>query len=227
MNKKIDFKTINEIIGCNDSFKMPQILMEKLFYRNERERIFREFLQIEHNLDYDWFHIYFQEEYAERKTMKQDFTPDSIGLLLSKIINDEALDGSGATLDVAGGTGGLTIQKWVQDKYATKFFDYKPSNYFYQVEELSDRALPFLLFNLAIRGMNAVVIHGDALHREVHQIYLLENEFDRYTSFSTISIFKHTKQVEKEFNVQKWLSEEIDYVESNPLYFMKGAMLNG
>ena len=227
MNKKIDFKTINEIVGCNDSFKMPQILMEKLFYRNERERIFREFLQIEHNLDYDWFHIYFQEEFAERKTKKQDFTPDSIGLLLSKIINDESTRGSGANLDVAGGTGGLTIQKWVQDKYATNFFDYKPSNYFYQVEELSDRALPFLLFNLAIRGMNAVVIHGDALHREVHQIYLLENELDSYTSFSTISIFKHTKQVEKEFNVKKWLSEEIDYVESKPLYFMKGATLNG
>lgn len=209
----LDFKTINEIVGVDDSFKMPAVLMKKLFDKEKREAMFKEFLEYETNMDFDWFHIYFQEEYAERKTKKQDFTPESLTTLLSALTQNEKT-GSGASLDVASGTGGLTIKKWHEDRIRCQISAYKPSNYYYQCEELSDRAMPFLLFNLLIRGMNAVVIHGDALSREVKQIYFVQNETDDIRSFSSLNVMPHTKIVADHFNVSEWKESAKDYIEN-------------
>ncbi|WP_430605755.1 hypothetical protein [Enterococcus sp. DIV0180] len=60
----LDFKKINKIVGVDDSFKMPAILMKKLFDKEKREEMFKEFLEHETNMSFDWFHIYFQEEYG-------------------------------------------------------------------------------------------------------------------------------------------------------------------
>lgn len=208
----LNFKTINEIVGVDDSFKMPAILMEKLFDKEKREEMFKEFLEYETNMSFDWFHIYFQEEYAERKAKKQDFTPESITKLLSALTQNETT--SSTSLDVAAGTGGLTIKKWYEDRLQCPIFAYKPSNYFYQCEELSDRALPFLLFNLLIRGMNAVVVHGDVLSREVKQIYFIQNETDDFMGFSSLNVMPHTKTVEQFFNVLEWKESAKDYIEN-------------
>lgn len=209
----LDFKTINEIVDVDDSFKMPTVLMKKLFDKEKREEMFKEFLEYETNMSFDWFHIYFQEEYAERKAKKQDFTPESITKLLSALTQNE--NTSSTSLDVAAGTGGLTIKKWYEDRLQCPIFAYKPSDYFYQCEELSDRALPFLLFNLLIRGMNAVVVHGDVLSREVKQIYFIQNDLDDYMTFSSLNIMPHSKIVEKEFDVKKWIEEPIEHIESS------------
>lgn len=58
--------------------------------------------------------------------------------------------------------------------------------FLYQVEELSDRALPFLLFNLALRGMNASVVHGDVLSRRAKGAFFVQNERDNHLGFSAI-----------------------------------------
>lgn len=208
----LDFKTINEIVDVDDSFKMPTILMKRLFDKEKREAMFKEFLEHETNMSFDWFHIYFQEEYAERKAKKQDFTPESITKLLSALTQNETT--SSTSLDVAAGTGGLTIKKWYEDRLRCPFSAYKPSNYYYQCEELSDRALPFLLFNLLIRGMNAVVIHGDVLSREVKQIYFIQNETDDFMKFSSLNVMPHTKTVEQFFNILEWKEPAKDYIEN-------------
>ncbi|MDT2794280.1 N-6 DNA methylase [Enterococcus thailandicus] len=210
----LDFKIINKIVDVDDSFKMPSVLMEKLFDKEKREEMFKEFLKYETDLSFDWFHIYFQEEYAERKTKKQDFTPESLTTLLSALTQTKKT-GFGTSLDVAAGTGGLTIKKWHEDRTRCPISAYKPSNYYYQCEELSDRALPFLLFNLLIRGMNAVVVHGDVLSREVKQIYFIQNDLDDYMTFSSLNIMPHSKIVEKEFDVKKWIEEPIEHIESS------------
>lgn len=210
----LDFKTINGIVGVDDSFKMPTILMEKLFDKEKREEMFKEFLEYETNMSFDWFHIYFQEEYAERKTKKQDFTPESLTTLLSALTQTKKT-GYGTSLDVAAGTGGLTIKKWHEDRTRCPIFAYKPSDYFYRCEELSDRALPFLLFNLSIRGMNAAVVHGDVLSREVKQIYFIQNDLDDYMTFSSLNIMPHNKNVGKEFDVNKWIEDPIEHIESS------------
>ena len=78
---------------------------------------------------------------------------------------------------------------------------------------MSDNALPFLLFNLMMRGMNATVVHGDSITRKVKQVYLIANENNDFMDFSTLNIFPHSKDVEKTFNVGEWLEEEKTRIE--------------
>lgn len=173
---------INELLQINESYKAPAKLMRILFDRELREGLFTRFLEEEHNLKYDWFHTYFQEEHAQRRVHKQDFTPDSVSTLLSKLTG--VGNPIGTRIDVAAGSGGITIQKWQEDRMQISPFLYKPSMFFYRCEELSDRAVPFLLFNLLIRGMNAVVAHGDSLTREFKQVYFVHNSADDMMAYS-------------------------------------------
>src|SRR5699024_5561637 len=87
----------------------------------------------------------------------QDFTPDGIIKVASGL-----LGATESNADICAGTGGLTIKRFAENPKA-KFY----------CKEFSDRAIPFLLFNLAIRNVNAIVWHGDSLSREVKQIYKL------------------------------------------------------
>lgn len=203
-------KIINDLLGIDDSYKAPDAMMRILFDQEKREQLFQSFLQYEINLDYEWFHMYFQDEHADRKVKKQDFTPNSISTLLSKLVGP----GDGMNLDVAAGTGGLTIQKWHLDQMKTNPINYKPSDYFYQCEELSDRAVPFLLFNLMIRGMNATVVHGDSLKREVKQVYFIQNDKDDFLQFSSLNVMPRNEMVTKEFSVTQWIDEPINHIES-------------
>lgn len=207
----MDTKTINKLLGITESYKAPETLMNLLMGDvQQREKVFKNFLEVEWRVDHDWFHEYFQDEHADRRMKKQDFTPNSIGKLLSKLLDP----GIGSILDVAAGTGGLTIQRWDLDRKATSPMNYQPSNYFYQCEELSDRSIPFLLFNLMIRGMNATVVHGDSIGREIKQIYFVQNEENDFMKFSSLNVMPHSEDVTKMFSVRKWLEEPIDYIES-------------
>ena len=60
-------------------------------------------------------------------------------------------------------------------------------------EEFSDRAIPFLLFNLAIRNVNAIVCHGDSLTREFKAIYKLSksSEFSEIEQIDELPIIKN------------------------------------
>ncbi|HFH9559598.1 TPA: SAM-dependent DNA methyltransferase, partial [Streptococcus pyogenes] len=93
-------------------------------------------------------------------------------------------------------------------------FTYRPSKYWYHVEELSDKAVPFLLFNMSIRGINGVVVHGDSLTRQVKNIYFLQNTKDDMLSFSDINVMPRTQDIEREFNVKEWIGDAIVHVES-------------
>lgn len=209
----ISTETINKILGITETYKASDTLLKLMMDKEERERIFRLFLEEEWDVSYDWFHTYFQEEQADRKVKKQDFTPQSIAKLLTALTGSN-VNGGGMRLDVASGTGGLIIDRWHQDRMSHSPFEYKPSMYFYQCEELSDRALPFLLFNLSIRGMNATVVHGDTLTREINQVYFIQNDNDDYLQFSSINIMPQNAIVEREFDVREWLQEEVNHIES-------------
>lgn len=191
---------INKLLGVDDSWKAPEVLMKALMERDQREELFKKFLEKEHDLSFDWFRNYFESEAAERKNKKQDFTPDSVTKLLTKIIGDGK-----TTIDSAAGTGGITISKWWNDCTKALPWDYLPSNYLYWTEELSDRAIPFLLFNLAIRGMNAVVVHIDLLSREgCKGVYFVQNTADNFLGFSSINVIPQTQEVNQFFNVNSW-----------------------
>lgn len=165
----LDNGSINSLLEVDESYKASDVLMRSLMNEVERVQLFNSFLSAESDLSYDWFTDYFQEEHSDRKKNKQDFTPAMLVELCSRLLGKSDL-----CADICAGTGGLTIRRWVDN----------PNSSFY-CEEYSDRALPFLLFNLAIRNMNAIVWHGDALERGQKGAYKL-TQGEKFSSIEKI-----------------------------------------
>lgn len=155
----IDIQKINELIGVDESFKASDRLY-KLLMSDGKDELFKSFLAIESDLTYDWFTDYYQEEHSDRKKNKQDFTPDGVVELVNQLLGS-----SKVIADICAGTGGLTIKRWSTNRDSS-----------FYCEEFSDRAMPFLLFNLAIRNINAYIFHGDSLSRKVKHLYKLSKQ---------------------------------------------------
>lgn len=130
-----------------------------------REEIFDRFLQEEADLSYDWFTDYYQEEHGDRNKLKQDFTPDCICEVVTGM--NEC---SESIADICAGTGGLTIKTWMKNK-----------NSFFHCEEFAERAIPILLFNLAIRNVTGEIVQCDVLTNEICAVYSLQKGA-RYSS---------------------------------------------
>ena len=198
-------KKINELIGVNDSWKAPEKLLSTILDKNKRIQLFKAFLKNETDVSFDWFHMYFQDEAADRKKKKQDFTPQSISKLMNKLADN---DDSDMYFEPAAGTGGIVIDHYYQKRLKQAPWDYIPSEHYHILEELSDRAIPFLLFNLAIRGMNATVIQIDSLSREKCKgVFFVQNVKNDALSFSDINIMPYSEEVKKEFNIKSWSDE--------------------
>jgi type I restriction-modification system DNA methylase subunit len=186
-------------LGITESYKAPETILKILYDRERREKVFSEFLKLyKHDVSYDWFHEYFEDEHADRKKKKQDFTPDSVSNVIARLTGGK----KGMVYEVAAGTGGMTIRKWWSECLQETPFRYIPSEHFYMCEELSDRAIPFLLFNLMIRGMNAAVAHCNTLSRKCKGIFFIDNKKDDLLSFSNLNLMPYSKQVEDYFNVK-------------------------
>lgn len=146
--------------------------MEILLDDDQREALFLAFIAEESDLSYDWFTDYFQQEHGDRDKFKQDFTPRAVCDLVNGLTGK-----ADRVADICAGTGGLTIKKWLENGPGA----------FYYCEEFSSRAIPILLFNLAIRGMRAEVVHCDALSRETFGVYHLQpaGRFSRIQAIET------------------------------------------
>lgn len=225
---QFDVETVNSILEIDDAYKAPDKIMELISDKESREMLFKKFLNVSSDLSFDWFHQYFEDEQAQRKKMKQDFTPDSVARLLSRVVNADISkannDGTHTYFEPTAGTGGILISRWDFDRRndALNFkgkngghqlskwasvLTYDPRRYWYQAEEMSDRAVPFLLFNMSIRGMNGVVIQCDALTRQTKDIWFIRNDTPDYERFSEIIKLPHTELWAKEFNVSEWVTE--------------------
>lgn len=127
---------------------------------------------------------------------------------------DEFLNSKYAGYDATAGTGALLINKWNDDRIQETPWSYAPHRYLYRADELSDNALPYLIHNMAIRGMNCIIVHGDVLTGEAKQVYFIQNSQDDYMKFSDVNVMLHSEDCMKEFGITKWLEDEIDYKES-------------
>lgn len=207
-----DLKTVNGLLGIDDSYKAPAKLLEIMLDPVRKDKLFKSFLEISQDLSFDWFHQYFEEEQAERKSKKQDFTPNSIASLLTELVNH----GSGQYYEPTAGTGGILIKKWwydihhdpvsgIKDNWLS-VITYDPRKYWYQAEELSDRAIPFLLFNMGIRGMNGVVVQCDVLNRDAKDVYFIRNDTRNHLAFSEIIRCPHSEEIKNYFGIEKWVT---------------------
>ena len=204
-----------EIAGVKQHAEFEKFLRDILFKPKEREEFYQKILEIDYDVYTDTFRQYFEEYSAERKTNKQDYTPDSISYLLSKITQGNASDkGDWTTYDPTAGTGSLLIQNWKNDQLQESIFSYAPHNYFYRADEMADNAIPYLLHNLAIRGMNCIVMHGDTLERTAKQVYFVQNAKDDFMSYSNINVMPHTDAVKNYLKISEWEEPAIDHIEN-------------
>lgn len=193
-------KIVNDLLGVDDSYKAPESLLEKMLDGDERRKLFDDFLKIEQELDRDWFVDYFQEEHSERKRFNQDFTPLSMANLLNQLVGN-----SRTYFESAAGSGGLLISAWNQNRAKACELRLDSRAYWYQLEELSDRAVPFLIFNMAIRGMNGVILHGDSLERTFKEVYFIRNESTEFLKYSDVFVMPKTEMLKAEFDIKKFI----------------------
>lgn len=158
---------INSIL---QSFEIKNIdeLKDKLndICLNNKFEFYKKFKNIVQDLSVDWLQKIFQYYESDRIELKQDYTPKCLAELISKITNNNETE----CIDMCAGSGALTIQKWNQNK-----------NVKFICKEYDKNVIPYLLFNLALRNINATVQRIDVLQNEIYEEYKLisSDEFSR------------------------------------------------
>ena len=172
------------IFNVEDIIDLPQAAMNIVMGdRERRDAVYRELLSVNrYDMSFDWFRQLYEEEFAQRKKQKQDFTPVEVSEIVAKI----ALPPVGTIHEPTAGTGGLIISAWWEQCRRAIPWDYYPSQHMISVWELSGRAIPLLLLNLSIRGIMGYVYHGDVLEGTVKARYILLNRSDDALGFSDV-----------------------------------------
>lgn len=133
---------------------------------------------INNDLETDYLQKIWQFFMADRENKKQDFTPKSLGKLLSSLTESE---NETWVYDMCSGSGSLTIQKWCSNK-ELKFV----------CEELDENLIPFLLFNLKIRNIEGYVINGNVLTGERKTVYKL-TKGEKFSEIEISMFFEYPK----------------------------------
>ena len=195
--------TICGLLDVDEPYQAPQRIMD-VVTGPERDDVYDVFLAaFDYDVSRDWFHEFYEDENAERKKKKQDFTPVSLSRLTSDLVGY----GAGMVYEPSAGTGGMLIARWDAERKHHHPFDYKPSMQWFVAEDMSDRAIPFLLFNLSIRGINANVLHIDALTRRCKAAYLVENARDDMMAFSDVVELPHNERCMQTFDIREWVNK--------------------
>lgn len=181
----MDYRTCCEIFGIDDITFLP-IAAKKIIDSalEERYEVYRKLLEANnYDVSKDWFQPIYESELSEGKRKGQHFTPYEVNNLVS-VLADGGVPGM--VHEPTAGTGSLVIADWWRYASRRMPWDAKPSDKPYILWELSDRALPLLLINLSIRGMVAIVYHGDVLEQKFKAKYVVVNYSDDGLGFSDI-----------------------------------------
>ena len=166
-------------------------LYNVLFSKNKNEML-KQYLEIVEDIETDWIQKIFQYYKADReKGLSQDYTPPSLGKCVSKILYNED---SKTVLDVCAGSGSLTLQLHKLNEDLN-----------FVCLELDDNVIPFLLFNLCLNNVEAVVCKYDVINNKLYKAYKLT----KTASYSNIEV------------LEKFELEKYDIVISNPPYNLK------
>lgn len=106
---------------------------------------------------------------ADRIEKKQDYTPKSLCKLVASLAGKAK-----SIYDCCGGSGALT----------KAFMDMHGADSIF-VEELDERVIPFLLFNLCLHNASGYVVNGDVLSHKQYKLYKL-TKGEKYSSCETV-----------------------------------------
>lgn len=141
------------VFETSDIFELGAAISKKLNDVNA----FQKWADLVPDMTTDNLQPIFQYYMADRKEKMQDYTPKSLALAACMVAGAH---NAKSVYDMCAGSGALTIQAW----------NINPNCKFI-CQEFDERVIPFLLFNLAVRNINAVVIHGDVLSEEQFKAY--------------------------------------------------------
>lgn len=143
------------IFGCQSVEELGTLLLRCVSENDEGK--LGAFHSLVGDLSIDWMQKIFQYYQADRKEKKQDYTPKSIAELMGRLAGD-----ADTVIDMCAGTGALTIQRWNQN-HGQKFILY----------EFDGNVIPYLLFNLAVRNIEAMVYQADVLQQEIYKEWVV------------------------------------------------------
>lgn len=176
-------KQVFEIFNIEDINDLSNAVMTILF-SEKRDDVYQSLLEANnHDMSHDWFQLIYEDELAQRGQNKQDFTPNQVGVVLSKLSGND----KGKIYEPTAGNGSLLISNWWQRCINSDFpLMHFPADHQIECWELSNRAIPILLLNLSIRGIMGIVYHGDVLEQTIKAKYILLNRDNDTLSFSEI-----------------------------------------
>lgn len=143
-------ENVLDIFGVEDMEKLGDALM--LCCKENDEKKLEQVERLTNDLSVDYFQKIFQYYYADRKEKKQDYTPKTLAKLVGKLAGE-----ADTVIDMCAGSGSLTIAKWHLNRGAR-----------FKLFEIDERVIPFLLFNLILRNIEATVLHADVLQMETY-----------------------------------------------------------
>ena len=85
---------INRLLGIDESYKAPAKMLELISDEKSKNTLFLKALtEFNYDLSYEWFNSYFEDEHADRKKLKQDFTPTCISKLMGEMLSSGKMNG--------------------------------------------------------------------------------------------------------------------------------------
>lgn len=133
-------------LSVRELHEIPGVLMEVLLDHNKLERLIA---NMSGCYSYSGLLQEFEEKAADRKNYMQDYTPQSVMDIVAGISTN------GCVRDVCAGIGGLSLVKYKNNPDVVL-----------QLEEYSKNAICFLLLNLVMNRVPAVVIERNVLTQE-------------------------------------------------------------
>lgn len=141
-------------LSVRELHEIPGVLMDVLLDHNKLERLIA---NMSGCYSYSGLLQKFEEKAADRKNYMQDYTPQSVMDIVAGISTN------GCVRDVCAGIGGLSLAKYKNNPDVVL-----------QLEEYSKNVICFLLFNLVMNGVPAVVIERNVLTQENIAKYKVE-----------------------------------------------------
>lgn len=179
-------------LSIRELHEIPGVLMDVLLDRNKLERLIA---NMSGCYSYSGLLQEFEEKAADRKNYMQDYTPQSVMDIVAGISTN------GCVRDVCAGIGGLSLAKYKNNPDVVL-----------QLEEYSKNAICFLLFNLVMNRVPAVVIERNVLTQENIAKYKVE-------------ISNQATQIIKEVYIDEG-TYKADTIISNPPYSLSWVPVN-
>lgn len=179
-------------LSVRELHEIPGVLMDVLLDHNKLERLIA---NMSGWYSYSGLLQEFEEKAADRKNYMQDYTPQSVMDIVAGISTN------GCVRDVCAGIGGLSLAKYKNNPDVVL-----------QLEEYSKNAICFLLFNLVMNRVPAVVIERNVLTQENIAKYKVE-------------ISNQAPQIIKEVCIDEG-TYKADTIISNPPYSLSWEPVN-